>query len=197
MYLPILGVLCLVGGQLSGLEPILDLSTNSEMSANHFSFTDPDLVGQISDSLYSQAVKQLPIVCVDIFIYDESSKSYLLILRKMPPAQDIYWYPGGRLYKGESFFDCARRKCLEETGVSVKPDTLLGVYSTIFPDSAWGCQTHTINIAVVALFNQKDTANIINLNLLHSDYKWVPIDMPPDNEYLKLVYEHAYKSICL
>jgi 8-oxo-dGTP pyrophosphatase MutT (NUDIX family) len=42
--------------------------------------------------------------------------------------------PGGRIFKGETFFVAAERKLKEETGLtSSVPTTVLGFYNTLFP----------------------------------------------------------------
>lgn len=145
----------------------------------------------ISSELYGSIVEHMPICCVDIFIYNPLTKHYLLVLRKQRPAVNCYFIPGGRLQKGESFFQCAARKCREELGIQVTPHTLLGVYSTVFPDSEWSCPTHTINCAVLAI--TQDCA--IQLDANHARYKWLPLTEMPDNDYLISVHHQAQRVI--
>jgi 8-oxo-dGTP pyrophosphatase MutT (NUDIX family) len=47
----------------------------------------------------------------------------ILLLRRTRTGRMDGWYalPGGHLTRGESLLECARRECLEETGVRVAP----------------------------------------------------------------------------
>lgn len=55
---------------------------------------------RISYELYSTAVQQLPIVCIDIICQRIKDEKVLLFYRKDKPAASIWWWPGGRLFKG-------------------------------------------------------------------------------------------------
>lgn len=64
-------------------------------------------------------------------------------------VKGFWWVPGGRIYKGETFYTAAKRKTKEETGVLAEPLGVLAVFNTFFNSSAWGeSQTHTINVVV-------------------------------------------------
>lgn len=145
----------------------------------------------VDKALYAQFVKTMPICCVDIFVYNPVTRCYFLVLRDLPPVQGIYSLPGGRLFKGESFFECARRKCLEEAQLVVEPICVLDLYNTIFPDSAWDCQTHTINAAIFALCTQEHA--LVDNN--HGDYLWKSIDESPEHSYFKDVHQKAIAYI--
>lgn len=145
----------------------------------------------IASSLYGAIVQTMPICCVDIFLYHPESMQYLLVLRKQKPGQDCYFFPGGRLCKGESFFACAQRKCLQELGLEVTIESILDFFATMFPDSEWDCPTHTVNCAILASTNQLS----IKLDQDHASYCWVSFDVQPDNPYLAAVYEKAVAHI--
>lgn len=149
-------------------------------------------VGQIEKQLYQDAVVNLPICCVDVFLYNPIQKTYLLVYRKDPPAKDTWWLPGGRLYKGESFFDCAKRKCQEEIGKEVEPIDTLGLGATLFPDSMWKTQTHTVNTLVLAFVKDQDMPK---LDKTSTDYAWKAITSPPDDPYVFAAYQKALEII--
>lgn len=163
---------------------------------DHFIFMNTNeiqSVGIIEKDFYGQAIAMLPICCVDVFVYNPHDKTYFLILRDKAPAKGIYCVPGGRLYKGESFFACAKRKCLEEAGLSIQPVRILKVYSTIFPDSEWECQTHTINVVIFALtINNSNNASVDNN---HTQYQWINIDQTPEHPYIKDIYQTALEYL--
>lgn len=108
--------------------------------------------------LYKAAVENLPIVCVDVICRRNKDQKILLFYRKDKPAASIWWWPGGRLLKGETFFAAAVRKIREETGnptADVVPIGIINVWNTFFPDSNWdegrlpGREgTQTVNITV-------------------------------------------------
>ena len=145
----------------------------------------------IPSSLYKDFVTMMPICCVDVFIYHPPTATYLLIERLAQPALSEFWYIGGRLFKGESFFTCAQRKCFEEAQLEVTLHITLGVYETMFDTSAWDIPTHTCNIAVFATCNAQE----ITLNNAHGSHRWIALTQAPTIPYLKTIYDHAYSYI--
>lgn len=142
---------------------------------------------------YQQIVQVLPICCVDILVYNPAQKKYLMVWRTSFPAANMWWLPGGRLFKGESFFSCAERKCREELGITIQPVAQLGTYSTYFEKSAWGCPTHTINTVILACITADN--NAIYLDGAHKSYRWVDIDTRPEDPYLAAVYDDAIEQL--
>lgn len=123
---------------------------------------------RLPKEFYGAAVEMLPIVCVDVILcrprrsaYGTDStdeKEVLLFYRRDAPAKGIWWWPGGRMFRGETFFTTALRKIRDETGqqdADITPIAVLQVWNTFFPDSSWDAQrqagregTHTVNIVV-------------------------------------------------
>ena len=66
----------------------------------------------VPEDLYSEFLKCLPIICVDIIVAVEGG--YLLVRRNDEPLKDEYWVPGGRLQQGENLKSAARRKLIDE-----------------------------------------------------------------------------------
>jgi ADP-ribose pyrophosphatase YjhB (NUDIX family) len=88
-------------------------------------------------------------------------KECLLVLRSSEPVKGVWWLPGGRLLKGESFFVAAKRKAQEETGLTnVTCIQVLGVWNTFFPTSNWDTGqekgTQTVNPIVLVELNDVD-----------------------------------------
>ena len=97
--------------------------------------------------IYGQLVLDTVVCCVDILLvrYNPTLgyKEFLLVERSTEPAKGYWWLPGGRLLKGETFFDAARRKARDETGLEkVTPIQILGVWNTFFPTSHWDTPTN-------------------------------------------------------
>lgn len=108
--------------------------------------------------LYKEIVETMPIVCVDVICQRKDGKM-LLFYRRDKPAASIWWWPGGRMFRGETFFDTAVRKIKDETGqksAAVTPQGVVTVWNTFFPDSHWDAErapgregTQTVNVVVV------------------------------------------------
>jgi hypothetical protein len=85
----------------------------------------------LEKEFYGKMVRDCIICCVDCLIVRYNShlqrKEALLVERGTHPAKGIWWLPGGRLFKGETFFDGAKRKARDETGLNeVTPVQILG-----------------------------------------------------------------------
>jgi len=131
---------------------------------------------------YGKMVQDCVICCVDCLIVRQNSltkqRECLLVERSTEPVQGVWWFPGGRMFKGETFFSCAIRKAREETGLTdVRPIQVLGFYNTFFPTSAWDSEdkkgTQTVNpIILVEIQESKD----ILLDRTSERYRWISLD---------------------
>jgi ADP-ribose pyrophosphatase YjhB (NUDIX family) len=74
------------------------------------------------------------VCCLDCLVIRKNTingkTECLLVERGSEPVKGAWWLPGGRIHKGETFFDAAFRKVKEETGLHGKPLQVLGVYNT-------------------------------------------------------------------
>jgi 8-oxo-dGTP diphosphatase len=70
----------------------------------------------------------------------------LLVKRGHPPLAGEWSIPGGMLEVGERVREAAVREVLEETGLTVEPADLLGVYDRILPDSGGKAHYHYVLI---------------------------------------------------
>ena len=99
--------------------------------------------------LYKKIIATMPIPCVDVVLVH--GKKFLLGLRKNKPAQAQWWFPGGRVQKGERLRHAAKRHVMMEVGArGVKIGEVLGAGETIFRNSAQGPASHTINVVFLA-----------------------------------------------
>ena len=125
----------------------------------------------ISEKEYCRILSLMPIACVDIILAKGRSKEFLLIKRKDEPVKGYFWFPGGRILKGEHILEAAARKLKEEVGVDLKPERIVGAYETLFPTARAGIKggTHTVN-AVVLVRIKKGVP--IRFDSHHTNAKW-------------------------
>src|SRR6202158_514433 len=85
---------------------------------------------------------EVPLVGVGAIIIEDSR--VLLVKRAHPPLQAQWSIPGGVLEVRELVRDAAIREAREETGLTVEPGELLGVYDRILRDSEQRVQYHYV-----------------------------------------------------
>jgi colanic acid biosynthesis protein WcaH len=118
-----------------------------------------DKSGFISSSLYDQIRRQMPIPSVEAIIVINGS--LLFLRRKNDPAMGQWWFPGGRIHRGESFEETLRREVKEETGLEIDSYRFIKAYSRVFPER------HDITIGYLC----KCKDDKIKLDCEHSEYK--------------------------
>lgn len=116
--------------------------------------------GWVPSSLYDQMVKFTPIPSVEAIIV--SNGSLLFLKRNNNPVKGQWWFPGGRIRKGESLEEALFREVKEETGLNVIEYKLVNVYSRVFPDR------HDITIVYLC----KCDVDAVTLNDEHSEYRF-------------------------
>ena len=134
----------------------------------------------IEKSKYKEIARVMPIMCVDCLVVKDGK--YLLVKRKNHPLKGVYMTPGGRVLKGECLVDAVKRKVKEETGLKVKPISVVGFYEDFYCQNELGLdQVHTTSIVFVASY----VSGTIKLDAQGSDYKWS--DKPPKELTLQLL----------
>jgi colanic acid biosynthesis protein WcaH len=103
-----------------------------------------DIESMIDESVYTDFIELMPIVCVDVVIHE--GEWFVLVKRNREPAKGLWWTPGGRLYKNETLQEGAVRKAKEEVGLDVAVERLVGVYDCMFPFSHQGPSTHAVDV---------------------------------------------------
>jgi 8-oxo-dGTP diphosphatase len=87
---------------------------------------------------------EVPLVGVGAIIIDGAR--VVLVKRRHPPLQDQWSIPGGVLEVGELVREAAVREAREETGLSVEPGELLGVYDRVLRNVDKRVQYHYVLI---------------------------------------------------
>lgn len=85
----------------------------------------------IEKVLYDQIIRMMPIPCVDVLVTTEDDK-VLLLQRKSQPAAGQWWFPGGRVFIGETRENAAKRKLEEECGLTGMQFDEVGTFDLIF-----------------------------------------------------------------
>ena len=124
----------------------------------------------IENTLYQKIRKVIPTVCVDLLVTNQQG-NYLLAKRLEDPAQGLWWFPGGRIFKWETWKDTALRKRHDELGGEIDIGELISAENFFDVDHYY----HTLNLIVHAKF----VCGMINLDNSHEEYKWM--DSIPDN----------------
>lgn len=133
---------------------------------------------------------ETPALTVDIIIemHDRPENPVVLIQRKYPP---LGWaLPGGFVDVGETVSTAAIREALEETGLDVMLDVLLGCYS----DPARDYRGHTVSLVYIAHASGEpkaadDAADVILLDPCNAD-ELSKVDLTFDHQRIIADYCH-------
>jgi 8-oxo-dGTP diphosphatase len=87
---------------------------------------------------------ETPLVGVGAIIIEEGR--VVLVKRGHPPLEGKWSIPGGVLEVGETLRKAVVREALEETGLSVEPGELLGVFERVLPDEQGRMKYHYVLI---------------------------------------------------
>lgn len=130
---------------------------------------------QIPVSLFTNIHRTMPIVCVDVVTYFDNK--ILMIKRELEPAKGRFWFPGGRLKKGEQLRDAAHRIVKAETGLTLMNPIFIGHGETRFEADPFGHDqgTHTINFVFVSRVSCMDVMAVV-LDDNHSDAVFYDLD---------------------
>ncbi|MDD2541612.1 MAG: NUDIX domain-containing protein [Desulfuromonadaceae bacterium] len=121
---------------------------------------------------YSRIQAVLPILCVDCLIIYHAR--CLLLKRTQEPAKGLYWFPGGRIFKGELIPSATIRKAREEVNLECNFERIISIEETIFTQQGdMQFDVHTVNVCC-----QLSVSNIsdILLDNSHDDYIWATPD---------------------
>lgn len=137
----------------------------------------------IPEDLFAEFTREMPECCVEIVV--EHDDTVLLARRTNAPAKGEWFWPGGRLYKGEELEHAAHRVAREELGIDIEILGLLGVYSHFWETSAVGDgpSRHTVNIAYHVTPAEETPS--IELDAQHDEYRFIDSIEPDLHEYVK------------
>jgi len=99
----------------------------------------------LPEKLYKKVTKFIPILCVDLAI--KKGEKALLIKRKIPPCRGYWCLIGGRVHYGERIFNAVHRQAIDELGLKIKIEKLIGVYDNPKRDPS----KHAISLAYLVI----------------------------------------------
>lgn len=122
----------------------------------------------IPADLYGQILKFMPIPCVDLLVVNTDGH-VLLVKRANEPARGKWWFPGGRVYLGETRQNAAIRKLREECQLATHTEPKeLTTQDLIFHQSD-GSVIHSIStVFEVSVASGAE----VTLDAQSSAYKW-------------------------
>lgn len=123
---------------------------------------------QIPEEIYQTIVQVMPIPCVDL-IPGNAAGEVLLVRRTSEPAVGEWWFPGGRVHFQETREAAARRKLLEECGLTASKVEELWTVDSMLPVSSDAGVRHGIttlySMAVV-------DSSQVRLDANANDFAW-------------------------
>lgn len=130
---------------------------------------------------FGDCLAHLPQVCVEVVVAHDDG--VVLARRTNEPAAGEWFWPGGRLYKGEQLDAAAERIAGEELGLAVTVERQLGVHAHFWDTAsvAGADSRHTVN--VVFLVSPDSDLNI-TLDSQHSEWRVVRSLDPSLHDYV-------------
>jgi colanic acid biosynthesis protein WcaH len=143
----------------------------------------------IPEAEYASFLDRMPQVCVELFV--EHDQGILLCRRTTEPARGEWFWPGSRLFKGETLEAAAHRVAEDELGVRVTLRDRLGVYSHFWESSPFTDvdSTHTVNVVFRA--SLEDQPADIRLDDQHDGYRFVTTKEADLHPYVRTYLDDA------
>jgi len=135
---------------------------------------------------FTTCVARLPQVCVEVVLTHDGG--VFLARRTNPPAAGEWFWPGGRLYKGERLDATPKRIAHEELGLDVSVDRRLGVQEHFWDSAApaGADSRHTVNV----VFEVSPTDGLdVTLDDQHDDWQLLAEPDPSLHEYVRKYIE--------
>jgi 8-oxo-dGTP pyrophosphatase MutT (NUDIX family) len=113
------------------------------VAAELFALADTRSGTEVRQTVFHELTHVTPLCGAEAAVFDQDGR--LLLIRR---ADDGLWaLPGGMINSGETPAQAAVREALEETGLTVEPTALVGVYDSRFSASAFPLQLYHFVVA--------------------------------------------------
>lgn len=114
----------------------------------------------IPEKQYKQILNSTVNLCVDICL--KYNNKVLLIRRTEEPCKGVYWPVGGRIHKGETADQAARRKIKEEIGVDFNGKLYpVGYYEDTYDANSFASNIQYCTLSIVFAGELKGLPNVM------------------------------------
>jgi colanic acid biosynthesis protein WcaH len=127
----------------------------------------------LDPTLFSTIIEHAPLISIDLVVENDAGEA-LLGLRKNPPAQGMWFVPGGRVHKGERLDQALERLLHEELAVKLKTiqARFLGVYEHLYEENVFGDPGFGTHYVVLAHQIKLDLDVAKLPEEQHESYRW-------------------------
>jgi ADP-ribose pyrophosphatase YjhB (NUDIX family) len=131
--------------------------------------------------------------CAGCAVIDDSGR---VLLQRRGDAQGPWGLPGGAMELGETLEEAAVRETLEETGLNVRPDGLLGVYSGPLHTYANGDVVQAVVVVLTAkqIGGRLSVDGAETVDLGWFDFEDLPIPIFAPHEPMLQDLRHGYRG---
>jgi len=126
---------------------------------------------------YTDILKVLPILCADVVVQNASGE-YLLIKRNNEPKKGEWWVIGGRVLKGETLEEAARRKVKQETCLEIKNMRPIGCFELVNGTNPFELpfDYHSVSVVFSTIIDDRRLVKIDNQSVEFKFTKELPVD---------------------
>jgi colanic acid biosynthesis protein WcaH len=128
---------------------------------------------RLDPTLFSKIVEHAPLISIDLVVENEAGEA-LLGLRKNPPAQGMWFVPGGRVHKSERLDQALERVLQHELRLKLQTiqARFLGVYEHLYEENVFGDPGYGTHYVVLAhhLKLDLDVADLPKEQ--HESFRW-------------------------
>lgn len=135
----------------------------------------------IPDDTYRIIIDNVINVCTDVCL--KYKGRYLLIQRTEEPCKGVFWPIGGRIHKGETAEQAARRKILEEVGIHYT-GTLknTGYYEDQYTENSF---SNNANYCTISIVFEGELHDVEKITLDNTSENWGFFDNLPERFKVK------------
>jgi len=142
---------------------------------------------------FKAVIENTPLVSIDLCLV--CNGQILLGKRRNEPLQGIWFTPGGRIHKNETWQEALLRIAEAELGLSdiaVGDFALMGMWDHFYNNSTLGqdISTHYVNLPHFIVFESRPE---ITMDDQHGEFEWFELSLVSDDENFN-VYMRNYAS---